>query len=207
MTETLDARWPRLLAAARTWRAGLIAKTSTGTLNTVNALLDAVAALDDHPAPDAGPWREPADETEGYPNLWVHDGRVTGQITIGQSRLPLSAIIGTVIHQSWEDAEDGWAPAEHYDFTADDLSSFLYDLLQVRGELARVLLALANAERVESEREDAVLAEYADQDGAIMVKVWPPGDDAVELPPAWWEDDELRRPVVEALHAALAALT
>lgn len=152
-------------------------------------------------------WREPAEETEGYPNLVVHDGRVTGQITIGPSRLPVSAILSTAVAEDWDSVEEGWSPTGDYGFTEDDLLGFLHDLLQARGEFGRLLLALADAERVTDEREHAVLDAYADADGMILVKTWPPGPDTVELPAPWWEVPELRRPVVEALTRCLAALT
>jgi len=44
--EPLDPRWTQLLVAARVWRAGLIPKTSTASINAVNALLRAIEAFD-----------------------------------------------------------------------------------------------------------------------------------------------------------------
>ena len=42
----LDPRWPRLLAAARSWKASLIPRTSTGTAGPTNVLIEAIAAFD-----------------------------------------------------------------------------------------------------------------------------------------------------------------
>ena len=44
------------------------------------------------------PWRNPAEESLGlYPGLVVDDGRQSGSITVGQSRLPLWSFIGTAL--------------------------------------------------------------------------------------------------------------
>ena len=151
----------------------------------------------------AGPWREPADETTDYPKLWVHDGRVTGQVTVGQSRLPLSSILTPALYQSWDDVEAGWSPST-YEFGHDDLASFVDDLLQCRGDLARLLCVLADVERREREREEAILEAHADEDGFSFVKVFPTDDpDSVDLGPAWWEVDEDRQRVVDALTRCL----
>lgn len=45
----LDPRWPRLLAAARSWQASLIPKTSTSSLGPTNVLLEAIEAFDEEP--------------------------------------------------------------------------------------------------------------------------------------------------------------
>lgn len=153
------------------------------------------------------PWREPDAETEDYPNLWVHDGRVTGSITVGQSRLPLWAIIGTAVTEDWQEVEDGWSPDEHYGFDANDLANFLNDLLQARGEFGRLLLTLANAERVEHEAEIEILDRYADEDGISMVKIYPETDpDAVPMPPPWWAGGPEANAVYEQLRRCLEVL-
>lgn len=151
----------------------------------------------------AYPWREPDAETEDYPGLWVHDGRVTGSITAGQTRLPLWAIIGTAILNGWDEVEDGWEPT----CTAEELADFLHDLLQARGEFARLLLALANAERVEAEAEREILDQYADEDGIAIVKVFPETDpDAVPMPPPWWAGGDTANAVYRQLRRCLEVL-
>lgn len=96
------------------------------------------------------PWRTPDEESDDlYPGLVVHDGRQAGSITVGCSRLPLWAFIGVAVTQGWDEVEAGWSPTEHYGFTADDLANFLHNLLEQRGEIGRLLLVLANAERRE----------------------------------------------------------
>lgn len=148
------------------------------------------------------PWRNPAEESLGlYPGLVVDDGRQSGSITVGQSRLPLWSFIGTALALGWEEVERGWSPTEHYGFTEDDLSGFLHHLLNVRGEFGRLLLVLANAERLEDDRSDRAL----DGHGPV-VNVTPGDPSAVQLPPSWWEDDVLAIPVIRALTACLDAL-
>lgn len=48
----MDPRWPRLLAAARSWKASLIPRTSTGTAGPTNVLIEAIDAFEapcEHP--------------------------------------------------------------------------------------------------------------------------------------------------------------
>lgn len=123
--------------------------------------------------------REPRQETVGlYPKLVVHDGRVTGSITIGPSRLPLWAIVGAGIHQGWRGVQRGWPQVDEYGFTAADMSAFLGNLLEMRGEFGRLLLELADAERAESHHPDA----------------------------AWWQVKARRKRVAAQLRRCLAAL-
>lgn len=99
-----------------------------------------------------GIWREPPEESTGlYPGLVVHDGRVSGSLTIGPSRLPLWALIGDLVAGGFAAVEDAYEPSR-YGFDQEQLAAFLYHLLDVRGEFARLLLVLADAERTESRR-------------------------------------------------------
>jgi hypothetical protein len=109
----------------------------------------------------------------------VHDGRVSGSITVGASRLPLWALASTAITHGWDEVESGWEPTERYGYTADDLADFLTDLLEARGEFGRLLLVLADAERCERQR------------GA-----WRP----------WWGTKRHRRRVADQLRRCLASL-
>lgn len=146
-------------------------------------------------------WREPAEESKGlYPKLVVHDGRVTGSITAGPTRLPLWAFISQIIRDGWLDIEEDYPPAA--EVGADSLANFLYDLLEARGEFGRLLLVLADAHRREVERENEVLEPH----GPIVRISLKPGDGGVELPDGWWEDPELARPVREQLERCLALL-
>lgn len=87
-------------------------------------------------------------ETEDYPNLVVCDNRVTGQITVSRSRLPLSTIAGLALHHCWDEVVTGWDYIESdYGFTEADLGGFLYDLLDVRHEWARLLCVIADYQR------------------------------------------------------------
>lgn len=108
------------------------------------------------PLSHRGPYRVPAEETvDLYSGLVVHDGRQSGSITIGRSRLPLWSIIRTAILCDWDEVERGWSPGEHYGYTDRDLADFLGDLMELRGEFGRLLLILAAAERYEREVIDA----------------------------------------------------
>lgn len=151
------------------------------------------------------PWRSPAVETVGlYPDLVVCDNRVAGAITIGQSRLPVSAILSTAISHDWAEVEAGWSPTEHYGFTESDLRAFLHDVLELRGDFARLILAFANAERVDEDRSDAAMKaeitnEGGDEFGIYDVTNW-------QGPKAWWEDAELAAPVLDLLRRCVTIL-
>lgn len=91
-------------------------------------------------------WREPSDETEVYPGIWVCDDRVSGSITAGQSRLPLWAVIGEAVRGGYMRADDGYGLAE-CGVTGEDLADFLYCLFEQRGEFGRLIGLLADVER------------------------------------------------------------
>jgi len=150
------------------------------------------------------PWREPAEETVGlYPGLVVHDARKTGSITAGSSRLPLWAFAGVAITHGWDEAEDGWSPSD-YGVGRYELARFIVDLLEMRGEFARLLLVLANAERAETERADRYFVELGSPDGVNDIT---PGTELGDnMPPAWWADPDLARPVLDQLERCLACL-
>lgn len=92
-------------------------------------------------------WRDPAIEsTNIYDGLVVQDDRVGGSITVRSSRLPLWTLIRTAIRENWDDVQDSW-DVEEYNYSAEEFSEFLYNLLEARGEFARLLLEIANANR------------------------------------------------------------
>ena len=93
-------------------------------------------------------YREPDEETVGlYTGLVVHDGRASGSITYGRSRLPLWAgMLDLITEEAWQGfLYDYWPPENGWN--RHDLSSFLYSVLEQRGEFARLLLVLADVER------------------------------------------------------------
>lgn len=150
-----------------------------------------------------GIWRDPDEETEDYPGFVVHDGRMAGALTIGRSRLPLYSVLPDALT---EESVEYAAECFGSDITRDGLLGFLSDLLGgVRGEFARLILAIANAERLEQEREDVILA-AADTDGSGLVDITPGREGAVQLPPPWWDDAVLRAPVVDLLRRCLAGM-
>lgn len=152
-------------------------------------------------------WREPAEESADlYPGLVVHDGRVTGSITAGRTRLPLWAFVPWVAHRGWGNVEDGYPSAA--EIGPDGLSSFLCDLLEMRGEFGRLLLVLANAHRTEYELEDQAWQLHIDEvhaderDGGVVCSCGVPRGVG-----GWWEDEDLKAPVVNQLRRCLALLT
>jgi len=94
-------------------------------------------------------WREPATESHGFPKLMVSDNVMSGSINVRGTRLPLWAIISTVINEGWGAVERGWSPEKHYGYSAQDLAHYLYCLLEQRGEFGRLLLLLASVEKPE----------------------------------------------------------
>jgi len=99
----------------------------------------------------SGVWREPGEETTDYPGLYLDDGRVTGSITAGQSRLPLWAFMPVALRHGkgeWK----GYDP-EQYGWTLEKASDFLYELLEQRGEFGRLLCILADVERRDRGRD------------------------------------------------------
>lgn len=94
--------------------------------------------------------REPDEETEDYPGLVVHDGRVTGSITAGRSRLPLWCFVGEMIRRGWARVK---RDRDITEIDKESLASFIYFLLEHRGDFGRLLCVLADVERQSSEAE------------------------------------------------------
>lgn len=127
--------------------------------------------------------REPAEEsTDIYPGLVVHDGRVNGSITAGQSRLPLWALISSLTEGGFKQVAKDWENL--HGLTEDNLGDFLYHLLEQRGDFARLILVLADVERRSLEIEETT--EY--------------------LSVAWWLHPEMAGRVREALQRCLDVL-
>ncbi len=92
-------------------------------------------------------WRNPAIEsTNIYDGLVVQDNRVGGSITVRSSRLPLWTLIRTAIQENWGVVQESW-DVNQYNYSAEEFSEFLYNLLEARGEFARLLLEIAHANR------------------------------------------------------------
>lgn len=99
------------------------------------------------------PKRQPAEETvDLYPGLCVDDDRVSGSITVGSSRLPLWAFVGTIVMDDWEAVagEEGNFPQveKDYGWTQQMMSDFLYHAMQSRGEFGRLTLLMAEMNRL-----------------------------------------------------------
>jgi hypothetical protein len=127
-----------------------------------------------------GIWRHPAEEsTSLYPGFVVCDDRITGAITAGSSRLPLYVLPARLIYGGFNEIEEDFGPDLH-GMTADSLCGFLVDLLEMRGEFARLLLVLADNERRERQRP------FSDK--------------------AWWQRKSARRRVITQLRHCIAVL-
>lgn len=155
------------------------------------------------------PHRAPAEVAIGlYPGLVVDDGRVGGRITAGSSRIPLGALIPEALGFPSLFVELAQVERRH-GFGANQLDAFLRHLLRVEGELARLLLVLADADpRWEEERlqphlhEQERRAREQGRDASVGFEV-----DMNALPDPWWRREQLRAPVVIQLRRCLDALT
>ena len=126
--------------------------------------------------------RDPDQETEDYPGLVVHDGRVSGSITVGNSRLPLWTLIPDLVQSGFPSLAENWD--DLHGLTAEKLSEFLYYLMEQRGEFGRLLCILADVERQAAEMEERE------------------GLDAV----SWWYHPEMSQRVCEALRRCLDSI-
>ena len=141
-----------------------------------------------------GPWREPAEETIGlYPHLVVHDGRQSGSITFGRTRLPIWA-------PQWElvDLDDYTHPDDPEDEWREAGEAFVRHVLDMRGEFARLLLVLAAAEEKEEDARDVIIDRLDDGSGLVDIT-------DVNLP-SWWDTPEMAQPVIDQLRRCLAVL-
>ena len=127
--------------------------------------------------------RKPAEESlDLYPGLVVHDGRKGGSITSGRSRLPLWCLIPELAAGGFPAVQE--SRDELHGLTEKTLNDFLCYLLEQRGEFARLLLVLADVERIEYEAQE--------KDKGFV--------------PPWWEDETQRERVKDALRRCLECL-
>lgn len=97
-------------------------------------------------------WRETEVESNDiYPGLTVYESRVGGSITAGPTRLPLWCLIADLVDGGIKEVERSY-DLKRTGLTGDDLSGFLYHLLEQRGEFGRLLCVLADVERLADER-------------------------------------------------------
>jgi hypothetical protein len=85
--------------------------------------------------------RRPAECTEDYPGFTVDDGRVTGSINIGPTRLSLWAVTPYAFHYAAAELSEAWPHRDPADWG--DAGTFLANLLNVRGDFARLMCVLA----------------------------------------------------------------
>ena len=88
--------------------------------------------------------------TEDYPGFVVHDGRVSGSITLGHSRLPIWCFVQDLVDGGYDTASENY-PSLPSHASSDEIGSFLHDLLEHRREFARLICVLADVERRERE--------------------------------------------------------
>lgn len=89
--------------------------------------------------------RDPNEETEDFPGFVVHDGRVTGSVTLGYSRLPVWCLIADVVARGWEHVQADRGDDMHV--SRQQFVDFLYYLTEARGDFGRLLCVLADVER------------------------------------------------------------
>lgn len=121
-----------------------------------------------------GPWRRKGTETEDYPGLFVDEQVVTGSIRCG-GRLPLWAFMGLAVTYGWDAEVAGYYP-EDYGWDREKAGTFIYNLLEQRGEFGRLVCILADTERRDT------------------------------INRSWWETKTQRRRVVAQLRRCIAAL-
>lgn len=119
----------------------------------------------------SGIWRSPPAETiDPYPGLVVSDDRVSGSITTGQSRLPLWCFVFTAVTEGWASVERNWSPSQ-YGWTAERFGNFLADLLEQRGEFARLICLLADVERRDRSFDDSAWWERRTQRDRVLAQL------------------------------------
>ena len=125
--------------------------------------------------------REPDLETEDYPNFVVHDARMSGSITAGYTRLPLWCFVSEMVRGGWAKVADD---RDIDSITEDQLATFLYYLLEARGDFGRLLCVLADVER------RAMRASERDPNGVFT----------------WWYHPKMKARVREALQRCIDSL-
>lgn len=108
----------------------------------------------------------PEESVDLYPGLCIHDTRVGGSATVSQSRLPIWTFIIVALENGWDAVVKAFDHIEtEYDWTRSHMATFLYYLMQPRGELAR--LVLADAERESSSNDESSWYERAEMRGVV----------------------------------------
>jgi hypothetical protein len=102
--------------------------------------------------------------TEDYPGFVVHDGRVSGSITLGHSRLPIWCLIHQIVSAGYASAAEDY-PTLAEEASADEIGWFLYDLFEHRREFARLLCVLADVQR---RQRQACTNEYGPRAAFLM---------------------------------------
>lgn len=126
-----------------------------------------------------GVWREPSVESDDlFPGVVVCDDRVTGSLTFGPTRVPLWAPAAVFLDMD-DYLPPNWFPDPRAAASAGE--SLIGNLLQLRGEFARLLCVLADEER----REHLPRARRL----------------------AWWEKKRSRRRVLAQLKLCVDCLT
>ena len=98
--------------------------------------------------------REPPEETTEYPGLVVNDGRAFAALAIGPTRQTFWCLAGFLARGGWPAVLELWPDLEQppYSWSEPQMALFLESLLDQRGEFARLLGVLADAERRDAER-------------------------------------------------------
>lgn len=119
-----------------------------------------------------GPWRVERTETKDYPGLFVHDGVSAGSIRM-EGAAAIWAMVADVFEFDWEFLSRNWGTPG---MTENDFRTFLYCLMNQRGEFGRLVCVLADVERREPSTRP------------------------------WWQVQTQRRRMIAQLQRCLAAL-
>lgn len=157
-----------------------------------------VSKRDVTPVALVGPWRRPDYKADDiYPPFGCWDKMRAGGVNISGSRLLVHDVLWSLVAGGWDRAVNEFTPP----CSPDEYRRFLHDLLDARGEFGRLLLVLAAAERMERDRDEADGDEH-------FATAHPRSNlcDCGRIPVSWWEDAEMRQPVIDQLRRCLAAL-
>lgn len=110
-------------------------------------------------------------ETTGlYPGLVVWEERVGGSITIGRTRLPMWAVLADLVADGWDTVDAEYLDSRH-GFDERDMTGFLCSLLELRNNFGRLILILADVERITGKRLELADTHHWTEDPTLRARV------------------------------------
>lgn len=153
------------------------------------------------------PWPPDKEDYKGddiYPGLLCWNKMQSGSICAAPIRLPLWAFVGEAVCHGFDSADASYDITEHSELTSELFASFLYDLLEARGEFGRLLLTLAAVQREECIRDEQELQEHFRTVKHNEPNICDCEDGPSMLP--WWEREDLKEKMREQLQRCLNTL-